>query len=230
MAMTKLGTKDREVFLKVVSNDLILINTKFNEHIKFAWQRTRDVILKERGWDIKINEIKGCEFRIKELEQKIADLKEEIDSKSMTIKQSIEFGGDARDYRHYDSASFYGISMKTEIDYSIAKRIEENIDVEITSKRIKDLANSVYRELAMAGTFEDCREIYNQFYALDFRKWGIDIPPKLTEFKNGYEAVLLADGKTPLALKESEYEKTRKNNPRVKQIEAPKEKEEVYIG
>jgi len=39
------------------------------------------------------------------------------------------------------------------------------------------------RELAMSGTFEEARKAYGKFYSLDFKKYGVDIPPRLDEIK-----------------------------------------------
>jgi hypothetical protein len=36
----------------------------------------------------------------------------------------------------------------------------------------------------MAGTFEEAREAYEKFYSLDFRKYGVDIPPRLDDICN----------------------------------------------
>jgi hypothetical protein len=36
----------------------------------------------------------------------------------------------------------------------------------------------------MAGTFEEARTAYEKFYSLDFRKYGVDIPPRLDEICN----------------------------------------------
>ena len=50
-------------------------------------------------------------------------------------------------------------------------------------KFIHDLARSCLRELAMSGTFEEARVAYKKFYSLDFRKYGVDIPPRLDEIR-----------------------------------------------
>ena len=75
--------------------------------------------------------------------------------------------------------------------------------MEIPVKVICDLSRSAMRELAMSGTFEEAREAYQKFYSLDFRKYGVDIPPRLTDVKNNLEA-LNYTGKTLSAGKDVE--------------------------
>ena len=54
------------------------------------------------------------------------------------------------------------------------------------------------RELAMSGTFEEARAAYEKFYKLDFKKYGVDIPPRLSDIKKANP--LLATTKETLKL------------------------------
>ena len=44
----------------------------------------------------------------------------------------------------------------------------------------------------MAGTFEEAREAYEKFYSLDFRKYGVDIPPRLDDIRKDKKLVKFA--------------------------------------
>jgi hypothetical protein len=48
------------------------------------------------------------------------------------------------------------------------------------------------RALTMAGTFEEARVVYDKFYSLDFRKYGVDIPPRLDEMCEDKQTMLYA--------------------------------------
>ena len=50
----------------------------------------------------------------------------------------------------------------------------------------------------MSGTFEEARESYKKFYGLDFRKYGVDIPPRLEEITKNKK--LLETAQEPLQL------------------------------
>ena len=51
----------------------------------------------------------------------------------------------------------------------------------------------------MAGTFEEAREAYEKFYSLDFRRYGVDIPPRLDEVKEDTKRLLHAQESLQLA-------------------------------
>ncbi|MDD2246317.1 MAG: hypothetical protein PHC39_04465, partial [Proteiniphilum sp.] len=70
---------------------------------------------------------------------------------------------------------------------------------------------SSMRALVMAGTFEEAREAYEKFYSLDFRKYGVDIPPRLQE---------LCDDKKTMLYAQQSLQQIDKGKPDIKLIEA----------
>ena len=62
----------------------------------------------------------------------------------------------------------------------------------------------------MAGTFEEARETYEKFYSLDFRKYGVDIPPRLDELCNDKKSMLFA---------QQSLQQVEKGKPDIKLIE-----------
>ena len=62
----------------------------------------------------------------------------------------------------------------------------------------------------MAGTFEEARTAYEKFYSLDFRKYGVDIPPRLDDICNDRKLVEYAQ--QPLQIAESATKNNSKEN------------------
>ncbi|GAG29564.1 unnamed protein product, partial [marine sediment metagenome] len=99
---------------------------------------------------------------------------------------------------------FYGIPIESYFEYQIASLIRHHLDLEAPAKFVRDLSKSCIRELTMAGTFEKAQEVYEKFYKLDFRKYGVDIPPRLDEMRTEKELLqrtqqLMVDHKATLS-------------------------------
>ena len=183
--MTKLNQKERLAFIQIIDNDLTAITSKIHEQINDYWEQARQKILHDLGYDILIKEKNELEQEQKRIRQRIHEIENTIEKKPMTVNQILEYGGQINDWGKAVEANFMGIPIHSEIEYKIAKLIEANIDVHAPAKYLEKLAKSTLRELAMAGTFEEAREVYEDFYSLDFRKYGVDIPPRLKELKKG---------------------------------------------
>jgi hypothetical protein len=65
------------------------------------------------------------------------------------------------------------------------------------------------RELAMSGTFEEARESYEKFYSMDFKKYGVDIPPRLDDIKK--EQIGMMETKQVLQLEDKNREVVEKH-------------------
>ena len=70
--------------------------------------------------------------------------------------------------------------------------IKANIDLEVPAKILRDVCESSIRALVIAGTFEEARGAYEKFYSLDFRKYGVDIPPMLDDICKDKNSMLYA--------------------------------------
>jgi hypothetical protein len=182
--MPKLTEREREGFEKILISDLKAINARFMSQIKDFWGIARVKVLQTKGWDKLIQEKESLDVQKKQIIQRIHEIESILNSENLRAEQVIELGGKANDYGKADGANFYGIPVTSQFEYEIVDYIRQNIDLEIPSKILRDVCESSIRALVMAGTFEEARGAYEKFYSLDFRKFGVDIPPRLEELCN----------------------------------------------
>lgn len=181
--MTKLSPNERKEFLKIFDEDLKAIGGALAHQIEDIWDKARHQILKESGQDVLMKKKAELIVERKKIEQKIHELEGALKSKQLTKQQVIELGGSVDNYGYGKGANFHGIPIESYFEYQIAKMIEQHLDLKAPAKFVFDLSRSCIRELTMAGTFEQAQKIYEKFYALEFRKYGVDIPPRLDEMR-----------------------------------------------
>jgi len=208
--MPKLTEHEREGFEKILLADLAAINKRFMNQIKDFWGIARVEILRQRGWDKLIKEKEELDLQRQQIMNRIHEIESILSKEPLLVEQVVELGGKANDYGKFDGANFYGIPVTSQFEYEIAEYIRENIDLEIPSKILRDVCQSSIRALVMSGTFEEARGAYEKFYSLDFRKYGVDIPPRLDDICN--------DKKTMLYAQQS-LQQIEKGKPDVKLIE-----------
>lgn len=179
--MPKLTEREREGFEKILISDLKAINSRFMSQIKDFWGIARIKVLETKGWDELIKEKEVLEIQRKQIIQRIHEIEHILNSEHLRAEQVVELGGKANENGRVDGANFYGIPVTSQFEYEIVDYIRDNIDLEIPSKVLRDVCESSIRALVMAGTFEEARAAYEKFYSLDFRKYGVDIPPRLDE-------------------------------------------------
>ena len=179
--MTKLTEKEREGFEKILEQDLKAINVRFMNQIKDFWGIARTKVMERRGWDKLEKEKDELKKKKNEIENRIHEIESSMHKQELRVEQIVELGGEVTKYGDGRGANFYGIPVNSQFDYEIVEYIRANIDLEIPSKILRDICESSIRELTMAGSFEEARTAYGKFYALDFRKYGVDIPPRLAE-------------------------------------------------
>lgn len=190
--MPKLTEREREGFEKILTQDLKAINKRFISQIKDFWGIARDNVLKQKGWDTLILEKEQLEQKQKEMKQRIHEIEEILNSEKLRVEQVIELGGKSNEYGRCEGANFYGIPVTSQLEYDIVKYIKQNIDLEVPAKILRDVCESSIRALVMAGTFEEARGAYEKFYSLDFRKYGVDIPPRLDDICANKNSMLYA--------------------------------------
>lgn len=179
--MAKLTEKEREGFERILVDDLKAINAKFMNQIKDFWGIARVEVLKTKGWDKLIREKETLQKQKLEIQNRIHDIENILNDEHLTAEQAIELGGKANDRGRVEGANFYGIPVTSQFEYEIVEFIRKNIDIDVPAKILRDVCESSIRALTMAGTFEEARDAYNKFYSLDFRAYGVDIPPRLDE-------------------------------------------------
>jgi len=190
--MPKLTEREREGFEKILMQDLKAINTRFMSQIKDFWGVSRQKIMELRGWDKLADEKDELEIKKKEIINRIHEIESIMCDEILLVEQVVELGGRMNEYGKCYGANFYGIPITSQFEYEIVEYIRSNIDLEIPSKILRDVCESSIRALVMAGTFEEARDAYEKFYSLDFRKCGVDIPPRLEDICNDKKAMIFA--------------------------------------
>lgn len=190
--MPKLTEREREGFEKILKQDLKAINQRFISQIKDFWGIARENVLKRKGWDTLILEKEQLDRKQKEIKQRIHEIEEILNSEKLRVEQVVELGGKSNEYGRCEGANFYGIPVTSQLEYEIVEYIKQNIDLEVPAKILRDVCESSIRALVMAGTFEEARGAYEKFYSLDFRKYGVDIPPRLDDICANKNSMLYA--------------------------------------
>ena len=185
--MTKLSPSERGEFLKIFKEDLKAIEGALAHQIEEIWDKARHQILKETGQAKLMREKADLITERNKLNEKIHKIEQALRSKPLTKQQIIELGGTVDTYSRATGANFHGIPIDSYFEYQIANLIKDHLDLKAPAKFVRDLNRSCIRELTMAGTFEHAQKIYEKFYALDFRKYGVDIPPRLDEMRTEKE-------------------------------------------
>lgn len=182
--MTKLTSDERQGFEKILAKDLAAINDRFMNQIKDFWGISRKKVMERRGWDKLVQEKKELESQKQAIHNRIHEIESIMSNEPLRVEQAVELGGTPTDFGKMRGANFYGIPVESQFEYEIVEYIRSNIDLEIPSKILRDVCQSSIRALVMAGTFEEARAAYEKFYSLDFRKYGVDIPPRLDDICN----------------------------------------------
>ncbi len=222
--MTKMNQKEREMFYEIIGADLNAIQLRVVNQIEELWDISRKEIIQVRGLDAIKEEKEMIKITMDKLKQRLSDLEKQLSPEKLTIHQEIELGAKLNKYDTYSGANFFGIPVRNEMDYAIVQRIKETVDTDAPAKYLSDLAASALREITMAGTFEEAKKIYEDFYALDFRKYGVDIPPRLKEMR---EAKNISQ---KFMLNYAKGETDRKKLPPIKKPEEKKKKDSPEIA
>ena len=202
--MTKLSPNERKEFLDIFREDLKAIEGALAHQIEDIWDKARAQILKESGQNNLMDKKAKLIVEKNKLDQEIQEIELALKSKPLTKQQIIELGGNIDNYGYAKGANFHGIPIESYFEYQIAQMIKEHLDLNAPAKFVRDLNKSCIRELTMSGTFEQATEVYKKFYALDFRKYGVDIPPRLDEMRTDKQLLqrtqqLMVDHKATLS-------------------------------
>jgi len=181
--MTKLGLRERQTFMSIFEVDFGVIQSAFTNQIQKIWEMAREEILREEGKLDLITRKEEIDLKIIELQEEKHKLERQIKPEDLTKEQIIELGGKIDRWGEGREANFFGIPIKSQTEYKMVQMIKAQLDLEVPAKFLYDLNRSCFRELAMVGTFEEAQEVYNKFYQLNFRKYGVDLPPRLAEIK-----------------------------------------------
>jgi hypothetical protein len=216
LSMAKLTEKERKGFENILVQDLKAINGRFMSQIKDFWGIARIKVMEQKGWDALEREKDELKEKQNFIKNRIHEIENLMNSEPLRVEQVVELGGKPNEYGRAKDAAFYGIPVTSQFEYEIVDYIRENIDLEVPAKMLRDVCESSIRALVMAGTFEEARFAYEQFYSLDFRKYGVDIPPRLADICKDKNSMLYA---------QQSLQQIEKGRPDVKLLETPDEKE-----
>jgi hypothetical protein len=214
--MPKLTEREREGFENILNVDLKAINARFISQIKDFWGISRNKVLETKGWDKLIQEKELLKQKKKEIIEREHQIENILNSEELRAEQIIELGGKSNERGRCDGANFYGIPVTSQFEYEIVTYIKQNIDLEVPAKILRDVCESSIRALVMAGTFEEARGAYEKFYSLNFRKYGVDIPPRLDDICANKNSMLYA---------QQSLQQIEKGKPDIKLIENQEVKE-----
>ena len=190
--MSKLTEKERIGFETIMQEDMRAINVKLMNQIKDFWAKARGEVLKVKGWDKLIEEKNKLKLENQKIRDRIQEIENEMNEENLKPEQIVELGGKPDDFGRHSGGKFYGIPVTSQFEYDIVEFIRKHINLEVPAKFLYDLGRSCMRELTMSGTFEEARNAYQKFYSMDFRKYGVDIPPRLDDAKKEKEKLLMS--------------------------------------
>lgn len=187
--MTKLNKYDKEALAKIIREDLSLVNREIGRQLKDLWERFRLELEDELGIVASKKKIEGIEKKIEELQSEVSKIQSSIQeyNNHPGIQDYIDAGIDPPDHRngwiYNHNREFFGTPVTTIMDVKIVKRIKSVFDIDKPIMMLNEIAQSAYRALIMAGTFEEAQAAYKTFYDLDFQRYGVKIPRRLEEIK-----------------------------------------------
>lgn len=179
--MAKLTERERIGFEKILKKDLRAINLKFIGQIQEFWALSRKEVMKQKGWDKLEKEKAELNKQQEEARQRINEIENTFNSEELRTEQVVELEGNVNSYGRYTGANFYGIPVTSQFEYEVVQYIKDKVNIDVPSKILLDICEASLRELTMAGTFEEGRKAYTKFYSLNFRQYGVDIPPRLDD-------------------------------------------------
>lgn len=199
--MTRISPTERQAVIQTFSADFMAIESAFMGQLRKAFLEERSAVSAELG-AVDETEIDRLEREAKEWERKLANFTSEVSMRIRMLREAQsslrnvpenEWGlaptGDQLlelkvEVPQYSRPTWNKIELKTRLDAETAIRLNQKIDAEVPMNALATIARAVQRELTFAGTLEKVREIYDQFHSLNFRKYGVDIAPKLSDIKS----------------------------------------------
>src|SRR5260221_4619247 len=115
--MAKLTEKERQGFEDIMKEDMGAIRQKFMSQIKDFWAKSREEVLKNKGWDHLIREKEDLNQQINKARDRIHEIEEVMQSQPLRPEQITELGGSSDEYGRFKGAHFHRISVGSQFDY-----------------------------------------------------------------------------------------------------------------
>lgn len=208
----KLGARERMEIEKIFMDDFKNIQSSIGKQLRAFYERVRVEVLDE----LKVNEITAeaakLEEEIRQKQLELTRIRERLTREIYLAEQrlniiktealgDLEGPPDAEQLEelgfNYDDPvrdrMWYGFSVRTKLEATILIRLKE-MDIAKPLKAMEKIGQAVQREMAFVSTFDDAEKAYKKFYDLNFRQYGVDIPPRLDDLKKLKGPTLLALG------------------------------------
>lgn len=196
----RMTTREKERIETMLKQDLMTIEMTMVKQLQSFYDAKKVMLTEQHGIAAKQQEAENLREDILKAEKKLQKLREElqfqIDSKRQELKRiegealgkfnappsvdqlrELGFNEDTpiRD------RSWYGFPVRTSFDALICIELKKDTNVEAPARTLKMIADSVMRSMAFAASYEDVENVYEKFYSLDFRRYGVEITPRLDD-------------------------------------------------
>lgn len=187
---TKISMAEKEMMAKILNSDLGAIKTAVKQQLHVLWEQTREELEDELNFSELKSKIANKEEQIEQLCNEVNELQNEMREykECPCLQDYLAAGieapeGNRNGYIYSHDRTFMGYPISSKMDLLIVKRLKEKTDVEQPLHLLQEVAEAAHRGLVMSGTFEEARANYETFYNLDFQRYGVAIPRRLTEMK-----------------------------------------------
>jgi hypothetical protein len=200
---TKMSVQDKMRIADIFDQDFQAIMGAMRAQLADHWDYTREMILNRLGIKELFGESKELEREVEELRVELQRIREEIQYKIFTKEQRLaelkrkalgEWDGPADPktlrslgFKETDKSGpdrqWMGFEIRSKLDAEVALELKDKAGVEAPAAALVTIFKSVEREFAFCSTYADAERIYTKFYSLNFRQFGVDIPPRLDDLQ-----------------------------------------------
>lgn len=186
--MTSMNEASRKRVIALIEEEVKILDRRAKDIFTTLWNEADIELMEERGLTDQVNRAIFLKDQIEEMQHELQEL-ESTDrwrGQSADQKEFLEVGLHVEVDRYgrvndYNSPNVFGRAIKTKWDVAILRRLDEKLSLRSFYQVINQVSHSIAREIALAGTFEEARASYNQFYQLLQKACGGEIPPLLRE-------------------------------------------------
>jgi hypothetical protein len=187
---------------KIFMEDFQAIQRAIRAQLVTFHEEVRAQVLCELGIDEATDEALRLENEIKTKQLELQRLRERLSREIYMAEQRLElvkseslgaFNGPPEPeqlqelgFNHdtpVNNRTWYGFPVRTKLEAMVCLKLKKTADVETPLTAVEKIAKSVQREMAFVSTFDDAERVYEKFYSLNFRQYGVDIPPRLDDLK-----------------------------------------------
>ena len=202
--MARLSKFDKDQIINMFRDDFNTINMGIKQQLIDQWEKTKKEILAERNAVDNRNKVKRVEEKLESLEEEYHAFMTSYQSRKATFegekalleketmgllgtapepKQLLSLGINADRYHHRDK-EWFGVEIKTQLDAMVAIRIRTQVDLGNVMDMFKQVQDAVWRDVRFAEDSQTLKDLYDRFRSLGFDKFGIKLPPRLSDVES----------------------------------------------